>query len=124
MIIIIIFVAGVVAIAWAQFIQNYSRYVCHAYNFRMKIYNVYEDSGWDDYWREVYESMPSAKAMARHVLIGGIINDSISPEASQKYFEYDVEMMRTKRTKTIDYLIRLQHRKDTPRTGWHRATSG
>jgi len=119
MIIVIGFALAVSVIAWTHFRQNYSRHVCHAYNFRMKIYNIYEDSGWDDYWKEVYEALPSAKAMARRMIIGGILYDFITTETQQKYFEYDVEMTRTKGIKTIDYLIRLQHRKDTPRTGWH-----
>ena len=118
MIIVIGFALCVAVIAWTHFRQNYSRHVCHAYNFRMKIYNIYEDSGWNPYWKKVYEDLPDAKAMARHIIIGGILDDFLSREASQKYFEYDVEIMRTKRTKELDYIIRLQHRKDITQTGW------
>jgi len=118
MIVVIIFGVAVAVIAWSFYRQNISRHVCHAYNFRMKIYNIYEDSGWNEYWKEVYEDLPSAKRMARSLMIGGILYDFIDTTAQQKYFEYDVEIMRTKRTKELDYIIRLQHRKDITQTGW------
>ena len=65
---------------------NYSRYVCHAINFRTKLIKMSEK---DTYWLEVYENLPDIKEMARITKRSGTMS-CLTKEQQLQYFKYDL----------------------------------
>lgn len=79
----------VIFIAMIIFIDNrvnYSRYVCHATNFRTKLLKMGRK---DHYWLDVYDNLPDLKKMSRITKNVGAVG-CLTEEQRLRYFEYDL----------------------------------
>jgi len=81
--ILVIFIAVIIFIASRI---NYSRYVCHAINFRTKLLKMGMK---DSYWHDVYDSLPDIKELSKITKRSGTMG-CLTEEQQLKYFEYDL----------------------------------